>query len=95
VLEGSLSGPGEDIRRDYNRRANMKNRIADLKHDLGADRFCLEGFHFTGAVFRNVLRTAETQREPGTLRSAIFLGDAELSQQTEEIVLSLSRRGVD
>ena len=34
----------EDIWRDYNRRADMENRMAELKHDLGADGFCLKPF---------------------------------------------------
>ena len=33
----------------------MENRIAELKHDLGADRFCLKDFYATDAVFRSVL----------------------------------------
>lgn len=33
----------------------MENRIAELKHDLGADRFCLREFHAAAAVFRSVL----------------------------------------
>ncbi len=80
----------------------MENRIAELKHDLGADRFCLKDFHATDAVFRSVLllfnllsefRRASglpKHKEPGTLRSAIFLCGAELSHQAEEMVLSLS-----
>jgi hypothetical protein len=102
VLVTSLSDPGEEIWRDYNRRADMENRIAELKHDLGADRFCLKDFHATDAVFRSVLllfnllsefRKASglpKHKEPGTLRSAIFLCGAELNQQAEQIVLSLS-----
>jgi hypothetical protein len=35
VFVTSLSAPVEDIWRDYNRRADMENRIAELKHDLG------------------------------------------------------------
>jgi hypothetical protein len=102
VLVTSLSDPGEEIWRDYNRRADMENRIAELKHDLGADRFCLQDFHSTDAVFRSVLllfnllsefRRASglpKHKEPGTLKSAIFLCGAELSHQAEEMVLSLS-----
>lgn len=102
VLVTSLAAGGEEIWRDYNRRADMENRIAELKHDLGADRFCLKDFHATDAVFRSVLllfnllsefRRASglpQHKEPGTLRSAIFVCGAELSQQAAEIVLSLS-----
>ena len=42
----------EEIWRDYNRRADMENRIAELKHDLGADGFCLKQFFATEAAFR-------------------------------------------
>jgi hypothetical protein len=28
----------------YNRRADLENRIAELKHDLAADDFCLREF---------------------------------------------------
>ena len=45
----------EDVWRDYNRRADMENRIAELKHDLGADGFCLKKFFATEAAFRSVL----------------------------------------
>jgi hypothetical protein len=102
VLTTSLTAPAEEIWRDYNRRADMENRIAELKHDLGADRFCLKDFHATDAVFRSILllfnllsefRRASglpQHKEPATLRSAIFLCGAELEQKAEHLVLSLS-----
>lgn len=103
VLATSLSQPPEEIWRDYNHRADMENRIAELKHDLAADRFCLKDFHATDAVFRSVLllfnllsefRRASgmpQHKEPGTLRSQVFLCGAELQQQEgEEMTLSLS-----
>jgi len=102
VLVTSLAAPPEEIWRDYNRRADMENRIAELKHDLGADRFCLKNFHATDAVFRSVLLLfnllSEFRRvsgipqhkEPGTLRSQVFLCGAELTQVGGEIILSLS-----
>jgi hypothetical protein len=55
VLVSSLSAPPEEIWRDYNHRADMENRIAELQHDLGADLFCLQYFHASDAVFRSVL----------------------------------------
>ena len=59
----------EEIWRDYNRRADMENRIAELKHDLGADGFCLKQFFATEAAFRSVLLLfnllAEFQRAAG------------------------------
>jgi hypothetical protein len=102
VFVTSLSAPPEEIWRDYNHRADMENRIAELKHDLGADRFCLQDFFATDAVFRSVLllfnllsefRLASgipQHKEPGTLRSQVFLCGAELKQEGEEIILSLS-----
>ena len=102
VLVTSLPAPEEEIWRDYNHRADMENRIAELKHDLGADRFCLKDFHATDAVFRSVLllfnllsefRRASGMphhKEPGTLRSEVFLCGAELKQEGAELILSLA-----
>jgi hypothetical protein len=44
VFVSNLAVPPEEIWRDYNRRADMENRIAELKHDLAADDFCLHEF---------------------------------------------------
>ena len=102
VFVTSLTAAPEEIWRDYNRRADMENRIAELKHDLAADRFCLHNFHATDAVFRSILllfnllsefRRASgmpQHKEPGTLRSEVFLCGAELKQTGSEIVLRLS-----
>ena len=98
----SWSAPPEESWRDYNHRADMENRIAELKHDLGADRFCLKDFCATDAVFRSILLLfnllSEFRRviglpqhkEPGTLRSTVFLCGAELKEEREQIILSLS-----
>jgi len=102
VLVTSLSAPTEEIWRDYNHRADMENRIAELKHDPGADRFCRKDFHATDAVFRSVVLLfnllSEFRRvsgipqhkEPGTRRSQVFLCGAELTHAGSEIILSLS-----
>jgi hypothetical protein len=102
VLVTSLSAPPEEIWRDYNHRADMENRIAELKHDLGADRFCLQDFHATDAVFRSILllfnllsefRRASgmpQHKEPGTLRSQVFLCGAELKLIGSDLILSLA-----
>ncbi len=45
----------EEVWHDYNHRADVENRIAELKHDLGADGFCLQKFFGTEAAFRAVL----------------------------------------
>ena len=102
VFATSLTAAPEEIWRDYNRRADMENRIAELKHDLGADRFCLRDFYATEAVFRSVallfnllseFRRAgglEQHKEPATLRAQIFLCGAELKQEKNNIVLALA-----
>lgn len=102
VLVTSMPGPPEEVWRDYHHRADMENRIAELKHDLGADRFCLRDFDATDAVFRSVLLLfnllSEFRRvsglaqhkEPATLRSQVFLCGAELTHVAGEIILSLS-----
>lgn len=55
IFVTSLADPPEQIWRDYNRRADIENRIAELKHDLNADHFCLKQFHATEAAFRSAL----------------------------------------
>jgi len=91
----------EEIWRDYNRRADMENRIAELKHDLGADHFCLKQFHATEAAFRSVLLLfnllAEFQRaaglpgyrEPATIRTQILTCGAILGRSARRLVLHM------
>jgi Transposase DDE domain len=55
IFVTSSDAAPEEIWRDYNRRADMENRIAELKHDLGADGFCMKQFFATEAAFRAVL----------------------------------------
>jgi hypothetical protein len=55
VFVTSCAEAPEEIWRDYKRRADMENRIAELKHDLGADGFCMQQFFATEAAFRAVL----------------------------------------
>ena len=92
----------EEIWRDYNRRADMDNRIAELKHDLAADRFCLKQFFATEAAFQCILLLfnllAEFQRaagltgyrEPATLRATVFTCGAILGRAGRRIVLHMS-----
>ena len=92
----------QDVWRDYNRRADVENRIAELKHDLGADGFCLRKFFATEAAFRAVLlvfnllaefqRAAglPTYREPATLRTQILTCGAILGRAGRHLVLHLS-----
>lgn len=92
----------EGIWRDYNRRADMENRIAELKHDLAADRFCLKQFFATEAAFQCILLLfnllAEFQRaagmtgyrEPATMRTTVFTCGAIPGRTGRRIVLHLS-----
>jgi Transposase DDE domain group 1 len=93
----------QEIWRDYNLRADMENRIAELKHDLGADGFCLKQFFATEAAFRAVLLLfnllSEFQRaagfpgyrEPATLRTQILTCGAILGRAGRRLVLHLSQ----
>jgi hypothetical protein len=97
-----MRGPPDEIWRDYNRRADMENRIAELKHDLAADDFCLRQFFDTEAAFRSILLLfnllGEFQRacrftryrQPATLRAQIFLCGALLGRAGRRLVLHLS-----
>jgi hypothetical protein len=51
----SCAAEPAEIWRDYNRRADMENRIAELKHDLGAHGFCLKQFFATEAAFLKLI----------------------------------------
>lgn len=102
VFVTSCSDPPQQIWRRYNRRADMENRIAELKHDLGADGFCLKQFFATEAAFRAVLLLfnllAEFQRavalpvyrEPATIRTQILTCGALLGRAGRRLVLHLS-----
>lgn len=93
----------ELIWRDYNRRADMENRIAELKHDLGANHFCLKQFHATEAAFRAVLLLfnllSEFQRaiglpgyrEPSTIRTQILTCGAILGRSARLLVVHLGQ----
>lgn len=92
----------EEVWRDYNQRADMEKRIAELKYDLAADDFCLKQFYATETAFRLILMLfnllAEFQRalgftkyrQPATLRTQIFLCGAILGRAGHRIVLHLS-----
>lgn len=89
--------------RDYNQRAGIEQRIEELKHDLAADGFCLQPFFATESAFLAVLFTfnllslyqhqttpAAPYRQPGTLRTAVFLCGAVLGVMGRDAVLKLS-----
>src|SRR6266851_3878631 len=102
VFVTSCGDPPQEIWRDYNRRADMENRIAELKHDLGADGFCMKQFFATEAAFRAVLLLfnllAEFQRaaglpiyrQPATLRTQVLTCGAILGRTGRRLVIHLS-----
>jgi hypothetical protein len=89
--------------RDYNDRADLENRIAELKHDPGTDGFCTQKFFATEAAFRAVLLVfnllAEFQcaarlpayREPATLHTQVLTWGAILGRTGRNLVLHLSQ----
>jgi hypothetical protein len=102
VFVTSCTDLPQEIWRGYNRRADMENRIAELKHDLGADGFCLKQFFATEAAFRAVLLLfnllAEFQRavglpvyrEPATIRAQVLTCGAILGRAGRRLVIHLS-----
>jgi hypothetical protein len=102
VFVTSCDAAPQEIWRDYNRRADMENRIAELKHDLGADGFCLQQFFATEAAFRAVLLLfnllSEFQRAaglpiyraPATIRTQILTCGAILGRTGRRLVIHLS-----
>ena len=103
VFVTSSSALPEEVWRDYNQRANMENRIAELKHDLAADSFCLREFFATEAAFRGVLLLfnllAEFQRaagmagyrQPATIRTQVLTCGAILGRAGRRLVIHLSQ----
>ena len=103
VLVTCCAAVPEEVWRDYNRRADMENRIAELKHDLGADGFCLKEFFATEAAFRAVLllfnllaefqRAAglPTYRAPATIRTQVLTCGAILGRAGRRLVVHLSK----
>jgi hypothetical protein len=101
-VTSEAAAPAE-IWRDYNRRADMENRIAELKHDLGAHGFCMKQFFATEAAFRSVLLLfnllAEFQRavalpsyrEPATIRTQVLTCGAILGRAGRRMVVHLSQ----
>ena len=91
-----------EIWRDYNKRADMENRIMELKHDLAAADFCLRQCYATEAAFRSILMLfnllAEFQRatgmteyrQPASLRYTVFLCGAILGRKGHQAVLHMS-----
>jgi hypothetical protein len=103
VFVTNCVGLPQEIWREYNHRADMENRIAELKHDLGADGFCMKQFFATEAAFRAVLllfnllsefqRAAglPVYREPATIRTQILTCGAILGRAGRHLVIHLSQ----
>ena len=101
-VTSSTASPLE-IWREYNRRADMENRIEELKNDLAADGFCLKQFFATEAAFRAILLLfnllVEFQRaaglpgyqQPATLRAQVLTCGAILGRASRHVVLHLSK----
>lgn len=92
-----------ELWRDYNGRACVEQRIEELKNDLAADGFCLQPFFATESAFLAVLftfnllslyqhQTTPTRpyRQPGTLRTTVFLCGAILGVMGRQMVIKLS-----
>jgi hypothetical protein len=92
----------EEVWRTYAGRADIENRISELKSDLEADSFCMRNFFATEAAFRSILMLfnllGEFQRaagikaykRPATLRTAVFLCGAILGRAGHTAVLHMS-----
>lgn len=103
IFVTNCSDSPEEIWRDYNNRADMENRIAELKYDLAADDFCMRQFFATEAAFRSILllfnllsefqRSSgmNSYRRPATLRLTVFLCGAILGRSGNRTILHLSQ----
>jgi hypothetical protein len=90
--------------RFYNSRAEIENRLKELKEDFGADGFCLQSFEGTEAAFRLICflfnLIAEFKREVtqeqaprlSTLRTQVLVVGAILGHQGRRTVLRLGLR---
>jgi hypothetical protein len=102
IFVTSCADAPQEIWRGYNQRADMENRLAELKQDLGAGGFCLKQFFATEAAFRAVVLLfnllAEFQRaaglpsyrEPATIRIQVLTCGAILGRSGRRLVLHLS-----
>jgi Transposase DDE domain group 1 len=92
----------EVIWRNYNQRADVEKRIAELKYDLAADDFCMRKFFATESAFRAILMLfnllgefqrasgMRSYRQPATLRTQVFLCGAILGRAGHHPVIHLS-----
>lgn len=92
-----------ELWRDYKGRATIEQCMEELKNDLAADGFCTQKIWATEAALLDVLFTFNllslyqqtttpkvVYRQPTTLRTNVFLGDAILGRTGRQAVLHLS-----
>ncbi len=99
----TLTSPPEEVWRTYNGRADIENRIKELKYAFGADGFCSRRFAGTEAALRFICLlynlVGEFQRTLGqrtirtlvTLRTTLFACGAILGAAGRQPMLRLSR----
>lgn len=92
-----------ELWREYDGRAQIEQRLRELKDDLHADGFCMQSFYGSEAAFLSVLclynLLGEFQRatapagkwkQPATLRSQLFVCGAVLGRRGRDPVLYFS-----
>jgi len=101
----SLSDLPEEVWRFYRDRANLENRIRELKWDYGIDGFCMKKFYATEAAFRTVCFTYnlmqqfqkklgfKLKRTLGMIRTMVLSCGAELGRDGHKLILRLSVSG--
>jgi len=101
----TLDRPAIEVWRFYNGRADCENRLKELKHDYGADGFCLNAFDGTEAVFRLICAlynlvaafkaavTHDPAPQLSRLRTDHFVAGAIVGRDGREVVLRLGLRG--
>jgi len=97
--------PPEFIWRFYRGRANMENRIRELKWDYGIDGFCMKKFYATEAAFQMVCFTYNLMQQfqkaigfrlkktLGVIRMLVLACGAELGRDGRKMTLRLSVSG--
>lgn len=104
VFTNMDDGPVE-VWRFYNGRADVENRIKELRYDFGADGFCLDSFFGTEAALRLIAflynlvtlfkKTVMGSLKPTlkTIRYAIIVTGAQLGSSGRRKILRLSASG--
>src|SRR6266436_7728290 len=104
VLVTTLSHDPVQTWRFYDSRAEIENRIKELKEDFGADGFCLQSFYGTEAAFRLICflfnLVAEFKRDVtqdeaprlSTLRTKVLVIGAIMGSEGRHAVLRLGLR---